>query len=262
MRIDAISLRNFFFFTIFLLLSFWFFPLSSPGDDSPPVIDFFTQANQEYVNGKYEDAISLYKEMISSGKTPPEVYYNLGNAYARTGSLGRAILNYERARRQHPRDGDVLNNLKHAKSLLTYRVEDKRNPFVKGVEKTLGYFSNSEIALAGAFFYTLWIFSFLIQLIYRLQNRFKKIIQVFFVFAVIFLIPLVLKFTIFSYDEAIVVAKQAEVKYGPSRQDKTAFRLGEGLSVYVKEARGDWFRVSLSDGTRGWILHDSIEKVF
>src|SRR4029077_19623718 len=43
------------------------------------------------------------------------VYFNLGNAYFRAGNPGRAILNYERARRLMPRDPDLHANLGFAR---------------------------------------------------------------------------------------------------------------------------------------------------
>src|SRR5262249_42501037 len=51
------------------------------------------------------EAISHYEALIRDGQLSANVFYDLGNAYFRTGDFGRAILNYERALaldRHHP----------------------------------------------------------------------------------------------------------------------------------------------------------------
>src|SRR5438046_8599819 len=65
----------------------------------------FTKANMDYVQGNFKEAISRYETLVSSGQWSANLFYDLGNAYFRTGDFGRAILNYERAlalERHHP----------------------------------------------------------------------------------------------------------------------------------------------------------------
>src|SRR5215469_18809288 len=65
----------------------------------------FAKANQEYAQGHFKDAISGYETLVRAGLWSANLFYDLGNAYFRTGDFGRAILNYERAlalERHHP----------------------------------------------------------------------------------------------------------------------------------------------------------------
>lgn len=51
------------------------------------------EADSAYVQERYEQAISLYNKLLETG-TSASVYYNLGNAYYRTGDMAHAILAY------------------------------------------------------------------------------------------------------------------------------------------------------------------------
>src|SRR5881397_4142800 len=57
----------------------------------------FAKANQEYAQGHFKEAISGYETLVRAGQWNANLFYDLGNAYFRTGDFGRAILNYERA---------------------------------------------------------------------------------------------------------------------------------------------------------------------
>ena len=65
----------------------------------------FTKANQEYAQGHFKEAISGYEALVRAGQWSANLFYDLGNAYFRTGDFGHGILNYERAlalERHHP----------------------------------------------------------------------------------------------------------------------------------------------------------------
>ncbi len=73
--------------------------------------DTFFRANKEYsagqkamaerkredAVGKFEQAVSLYEQLLESGFINGQIYYNLGNAYYRLGMPGKSILYYRRA---------------------------------------------------------------------------------------------------------------------------------------------------------------------
>src|SRR6266705_1854852 len=57
----------------------------------------FANANQDYAQGNFKEAISGYETLVRSGQWSANLFYDLGNAYFRTDDFGHAILNYERA---------------------------------------------------------------------------------------------------------------------------------------------------------------------
>ncbi|MCX6358161.1 MAG: SH3 domain-containing protein, partial [Candidatus Aureabacteria bacterium] len=54
-------------------------------------------------------------------------------------------------------------------------------------------------------------------------------------------------------EQAVILAKEAKVRYGPSEKDVIAFVLHEGAVVEIEHTSGDWCQISLPDGKAGWI---------
>src|SRR5258705_237395 len=76
----------------------------------------FAVANKLYYENKFGDAAVAYERLIQSGRASAAVYFNLGNAWFKSGQLGRAIAAYRRAESLTPRDPDVRANLQFARN--------------------------------------------------------------------------------------------------------------------------------------------------
>src|SRR5215471_16348373 len=86
-------------FVAFLLSAVWAGSLVAQTDTD------FAKANQEFAQSHFKEAISGYETLVRSGQWSANLFYDLGNAYFRTGDFGHAILSYERAlalERHHP----------------------------------------------------------------------------------------------------------------------------------------------------------------
>ena len=81
------------------------------------------RGNQAYQEGAYPAAIEAYEAVRDAGYTSAGLEYNLGNAYFKTGELGRAILHWERAIELDPGDADARANLELARGLTTDAIE-------------------------------------------------------------------------------------------------------------------------------------------
>src|SRR5439155_7467482 len=75
----------------------------------------FMRANQAYAQGHFKEAIDGYEALIRGGPWNANLFYDLGNAYFRTGDFGRAILNYERALALEPHHPEATANLQMAR---------------------------------------------------------------------------------------------------------------------------------------------------
>jgi tetratricopeptide (TPR) repeat protein len=94
--------------------------------EDPQWEEIFFKSNQAYKEGRFQEAINGYGHLIQSGQRTGHLFYNLGNTYFRLEQLGRAILNFERARLLMPRDADLSFNLRHARDQLQDAIPDSR----------------------------------------------------------------------------------------------------------------------------------------
>ena len=220
----------------------------------------FSEANKLYAEGKFSEAAKIY-EALAKTKPSAEIYYNLGNAYFKANQIGKAILNYERAKRLAPRDGDVRANLAYVNRLIEYKVEDKRNFYVRQTTRLVSYFKFEECWLLFLASYSIFLIVLLIALI-RKHPLFGRLSAVLLTLLIISSCPMLLKFGETGMkNEAVVTVKQAEVRYGPSTQDRIAFRLVEGLKVTLPDHKEDWYRIRLLDGRSGWIRDSEISII-
>ena len=219
----------------------------------------FQEANHLYREGKHAQAIPIYEKLSELHPDAAVFLYNLGNSYYRTRALGKAIRAYERARLFDPRNPDIKSNLNYVRSLLEYRLDDKRNWYIRAGEHVLELFASNEIYFGLALSYFLFIASCVFGIFIRRGMSWgwkrKTFLFIFLIFVLLALAKHVEKDVI---RDAIVMTNDAEVRYGPSDSDQVAFRLGEGLKVYVVDEREDWSRVLLVNGETGWMKNSQI----
>src|SRR5437016_12909760 len=113
----------------------------------------FAKANQEYAQGHFKEAISGYETLVRAGQWSANVFYDLGNAYFRTGDFGRAILNYERAlalERHHP---EATANLQIARD-EAHALEIQPS----GPERYLQFASSNQYSIAAAVAFWVGVF--------------------------------------------------------------------------------------------------------
>ena len=110
----------------------------------------FKRANDAYFAGRYAESVQGYEQLVALGIRSVDLFYNLGNAYLKLGTVGPAIYNYERALELDPTQSgeDAQFNLRAAREtagkLGTDRlVGGEGNPIWMRVSQpfTLGFVS-------------------------------------------------------------------------------------------------------------------------
>jgi len=103
--------------------------LSSTALASTDATELFDKGNRFYEARQYDSAIVSYAEALATGQESASLYFNLGNAYFKSGDLGHAVLYYLRAQRLEPNDDDIEANLEFAKRYASVQMEGvKLNP--------------------------------------------------------------------------------------------------------------------------------------
>ena len=226
----------------------------------------FDSANKHYSENEFEKAISLYEEILETGVTSPEVYFNLGNAYYRLNSLSGAILNYERALKLAPGDQDVAFNLEIANSHLKDRIEEIPEVFF------IRWMNSLSAVLTSDQWAWLAIAAFIMLLTSAGLFVFSKSVSMrktMFLSAFLSLI-LTLAFLFLSWKQmqimndktaAVIVAPMVVVKSSPDENSADIFILHEGTKVYLREQIGPWREIRISDGKQGWLHENALEVI-
>lgn len=226
----------------------------------------FDQANLLYQQNKFVEARDAYAAIIRQGYVSGDLYYNLGNACYKTGDLGKAILNFERALRLMPNDDDLKHNLQLANLMIADKIEPTPRLFL------WDYWDG----IKGAFSLTVltWtcygLFAVLIALLctgilartYR-TRRFAllggSIDSIVLIFLVVVLAGKI--GDVNRTDAAVVVAKITTVRNSPDPQSSDAFVLHSGVKVTITDRVNDWFEIRLADGKVGWMEKSAAEVI-
>ncbi len=242
------------------LVGFVFFILSSTLTAQEKVFD---QANQLYNDGKYEQAIEKYHAILNAKFESPELYYNLGNAYAKLDELGEAVYYFEKAKKLAPDDEDIQNNLFFVKNMvvddITPLPEIGLNAFLNKISTQLNVNQWAKLAVGMS---VLFVLMFLLYH-FTYQSLLKRIFFTGILLA-IFLFSASIYFA-FHQDnylknnqEAIVFVNEVTIKSEPLDKGENIFLLHEGTKVVVLETVDNWKKIKIADGKVGWIKSDKI----
>jgi tetratricopeptide (TPR) repeat protein len=226
----------------------------------------FEQANQLYLQAKYPDAVAQYEKIVQSGFESGELYFNLGNAYYKSGNIQKAILNYERARQLLPRDEDVQFNLQLANLQVVDKIDAVPRLFVyRWADSMLALFSLSTMGwiVYSFFILTLAAFAFFLYARTYPQKRLSMFAGLVFSTA---LILTMIGYGVQSYKEtntefAIVMSDVANIKAAPDSKGNDLFVLHKGLRVQVLDSVNHWRKIRLADGKVGWIPEEDCESI-
>ena len=223
-------------------------------------------ANTAYSKGNYDKAIKLYTSIGNQNIESSELYFNLGNAYYKTNSIGLAILNYERAKKLAPNDDDILTNLKLANQKTEDKIESAPQLFLtewkNGIidmmsEKGWSYFCIFALSIS-----LILIAMFILSANPRLKKIgfFGGVIGGIMTISIFFIALQKYNHTI-NNNEAITTSASVTVTGSPDEKGTKLFILHEGTKVTVVEEMGDWTEVKIANGNVGWLKTKMITTI-
>jgi tetratricopeptide (TPR) repeat protein len=218
----------------------------------------FTKANQDYAQGHFKEAISSYEALVRAGQWSANLFYDLGNAYFRTGDFGRAILNYERAlalERHHP---EAAANLQIARDEARALELQQSWP-----ERHLQFASVNQYSIAAAIAFWLAIFA-VVLLIFARRRSATMIATLIFCL----LITSIAIYAVYTLERgangsalAIVTGKEVQARLATADTANSVLALPPGSEVKILSTRGDWIYAALPNSLRGWIPAKDAQQV-
>ena len=255
--------------TIFLAVGLFALGSSLSAAVDPDSLSLFKEANSLFQQANemalkdplqsqklYQEAALKYQFLVRKrGAVTPFILMNLGNAYYLSGDTGRGLLNYYRAAQLDPLDRDIQHNLKFLRSKCIDELEETF--FDKVMEKVFfwHYLSfRTRVILFGGAYLLMWC------LITLLLFKDKKSIRV--AIYTMLTISIIMGFSItitelhlFSAVDGVITAKEAQAYQGNAYIYNPAFLtpLHSGTEFQLREKRGDWYYISLANGSSCWI---------
>lgn len=218
----------------------------------------FVRANQDYNDGRFQEAVEGYQSLVQSGQWSANLFYNLGNAWFRLGDLGQAILNYERAVALDPHHPESAANLSLVRDEAR-ALELKRNRLERYI--ATGTRTQYSIIASLAFWFILFVAARLFFLPRRSALR----------ISLLALAILVLTGAVFALRSletgargrtlAIVTGKKIEARLATADNSHSVLVLPPGSEVKILSQRGDWLYAELPNELRGWIPANGAQRV-
>ena len=232
-----------------LLLAAWL-PLNSHAALSDSLFD---AANKLYEEGKFAEAAAAYESLVQSRQVSAALYFNLGNAWFKSGQIGRAIAAYRQAEQITPRDPDLRANLQFARNQTAAPTMSPSR-----WQRWLGRLTLNEWTVLAAVALWLWL---LLLAILQWRPNLRLVLRT-YVFSLAVLAALLCACAVSALHEsrstriAIVIAHEATVRYGPLAESPAAFTVQDGAELRVLDQKDEWLQVSAGARRTGWLRRD------
>ena len=224
------------------------------------------KANAFYTTEEYQQALSIYEQIVQSGEESAKLYFNLGNAYYKTGDVNNAILFFERAKVLAPHDNDIEFNLQIANQFVVTKIEELPQPFFLRWRSSVTnkYPADTWSAISIAAFIL-----FLILLGFFIFSRRAAIKRTAFWIGIVAVIFSGFTFSfanqqkkeIKNRNHAIVFCPRVTVKSSPTQTGTDLFLIYEGLKIEITDSLNTWTEIKLADGNEGWLPDSCIVKI-
>jgi len=212
---------------------------------------FIAAKNIQEANQKLREAALRYEAVLAKGFKNGQIYYNLGNTYYRQGELGKAILNYLRAKRLMPRNEDLDANLRLAKNSAEDRELSHEAPDV--VRRIFFWFfslNQNELIITAVSIYVV-LMMLLLSFIILKYSWLKRIIIGFSAGLFITVVSLGIKISVEEgVNRGVIVTSKCQVRYGPGEEYEPKFEIHNGAECVIEDEKDDWYRVYVHIGVK------------
>jgi tetratricopeptide (TPR) repeat protein len=226
----------------------------------------FKNANTFYKDGKYKEAIDLFKKIEVKDSVSSTLYYNIANSYYKLNSVANTIYYYEKAIQLDPLNTDAINNLEFARRMTIDNIKELPKTFLQRLEANyIQKLSYNQWSILAVFLSFLASILFILFYVSSISNRkrvyFLTSILSFFLLAITIGISYNQYKRVTNTKTAIIFTSKISVNNAPTLNSNEIFILHEGTKVVVLDTVDNWKKIKLADGKIGWITASSLKEL-
>lgn len=219
----------------------------------------FNKANIFYEKGEYNNAAAAYRQLLDEGFDAAAIRFNLGNALYQSSQFGEAIVQYRKALVLAPRDPDILANLRFVREKLGSDT---------GIAPHLWRRLLLQLTLNE--WTILTVIPFWIGIVCGILSFFSpkkggRWSAVSRISLAVFLLAGILLLCAanerFGKQLAIVIRKEAVVRFGPFGESQSSHNLSDGVEVYILDSKDNWRQIRDPQNQTGWLKKDQIQML-
>ena len=228
--------------------------------------DTYSNANTAYEKGQYDEAVTLYHQLLDEEGKAAVVHYNLGNAYFKQSQYGKAILHYEKALQLDRKMNDAKFNLDIANSRIRDKMEPIKQPilyiFWYNITRLLYPHQWALLALIGG-----WVaLGGGILFVLKRHTPLRRTAVYTILYAGILTVMLaVIAWSAEAMEQqqaaGIIMEPTVILNSEPSENSTNLFILHEGLKLRILDTDNDWLYVAMPDGNLGWVRSATIARI-
>ena len=225
---------------------------------------YFKQGKQYFLAQDYDNALNMFKKIISRGKENGNVYYNIGNCYFRKKDYGHTMLYYLKAQKLMPQDVDLAYNIEFVKkTYVKDEIESRENLGWVFINKISDFLNCKIWFVFVSIFYVLFFILFFVW--FGNKQRYSNLRQWMAIVGITCIL-----FGVFGLNKyyrdyylkyVVVISDKVDIKSGPALEFEKLFSLHSGIKARMMHREGAWARIRLANGLEGWIPVETVEVV-
>ena len=213
-------------------------------------------AQEKYDTRHFAQSAKSYERILQDGLYSPEIFFNLGNAYFKSGDLPRALLNYRRAWYFIPGDPDLEANMKLAAE--TAGVVLPEESFLGRIAFSLSQGHWVNCAQVGYLLTTVLIVAAIA--VSRGRNGLLKAALLPLLVALVSCLGIWKWHQLYKDNEQVILSPVA-AKYGPTETSTDHFKTPAGSVVRARKAPAkSWRQINLNHNI-GWVKKDACAQI-
>lgn len=226
----------------------------------------FDKVNETFQKEHFKEAIEGYLALTQFYDNSPELYFNLANAYYKTGDYVDAVYYYEKALKLNPSMKEAKTNLhftkEHLEDDITLIQEYDKADIA---HQTLGKLSTDGWAILATIASVSLLFCFVVYYISH-NSLIKRILFVGMLLSVVIGAGSIYAATFeskYTKDAAagIIFQAKTDLKEEPKTTSITQKELHKGTKVFLLERKGLWVKIRLENREEGWINQEVIKEI-